>query len=88
MLRRLLFAITLMFLCFCQTYSQQVAKYTISGYVKDSTSGEYLMGANVYMKENMKGTQTNQYGYFSLTMEKALILLLFLLWGIMILLKK
>ena len=52
------------------TNAQQTVKYTISGYVKDVSTGEYLMGANVYVKETMKGTQTNQYGYFSLTTEK------------------
>lgn len=48
----------------------QLPKYTISGYVKDASTGEYLIGANVYVKETMKGTQTNQYGYYSLTIDK------------------
>jgi hypothetical protein len=52
------------FFCFSQN------KYTISGYVKDSSTGEYLLGANVYVKENLKGTVTNIYGFFSLTLEK------------------
>jgi hypothetical protein len=50
--------------------AQQTTKYTISGYVKDASTGEYLTGANVYIKETMKGTQTNQYGYFVLAVEK------------------
>jgi hypothetical protein len=45
-------------------------KYTISGYVKDATTGEFLLGANAYIKESMKGAQTNQYGFFSLTVDK------------------
>ncbi len=45
-------------------------KYTVSGYVKESGSGEYLIGANVYVKEILKGTTTNQYGFYSLTLEK------------------
>ncbi|MDQ3190290.1 MAG: TonB-dependent receptor [Bacteroidota bacterium] len=45
-------------------------KYTISGYVKEDKSGEYLTGANVYIKESLKGTTTNQYGFYSLTIEK------------------
>jgi len=48
----------------------QLPKYTISGYVKDAASGEILIGANVYVKETMNGAQTNQYGYYSLTVEK------------------
>ena len=70
MLKKILFAVILLFLCCYNCYCQQTAKFTISGFVKDATSGEYLMGANVYIKENMKGTQTNQYGYFSLTLDK------------------
>ncbi|MFA4851437.1 MAG: TonB-dependent receptor [Bacteroidales bacterium] len=50
--------------------AQQPAKFTINGYVKDASTGEYLMGANVYVKETMKGVQTNQYGYFALSIEK------------------
>ena len=33
----------------------QAQKHTISGYVKDAASGEMLIGANVYLKENLKG---------------------------------
>lgn len=52
-------------------------KYTISGYVKDSVTGEYLIGANVYIKEFLKGSQTNQYGFYSITIEKGSYTLVF-----------
>src|SRR5204863_9266109 len=45
-------------------------KYTISGYVKEASSGESLLGANVYLKETLQGTQTNQYGFYSLTVAE------------------
>ncbi len=46
-------------------------KYTISGYVKDASSGELLIGTSVYMKENLKyGITTNQYGFYSLTIDQ------------------
>lgn len=45
-------------------------KHTISGYVKDETTGEYMIGANVYIKELMKGTSTNLYGFYSLTLKE------------------
>lgn len=45
-------------------------KFTISGYVREANTGEYLLGANVYVKEQMKGTSTNQYGFYSITLEK------------------
>jgi hypothetical protein len=48
----------------------QAQKHTISGYVKDASSGEMLIGANVYLKENLKGTTTNVYGFYSITVEK------------------
>ncbi|MCB0790149.1 MAG: TonB-dependent receptor [Flavobacteriales bacterium] len=43
--------------------------FTISGYVKDTTNGEALIGANVYVKELLKGTATNPYGYYALSLE-------------------
>ncbi len=56
---------------FCQE------RFTISGYVRDSSSGEFLIGANVYAKELLKGTVTNQYGFYSLTIEKGNYSILF-----------
>ena len=50
--------------------AQDKQKYTISGYVKDASNGEYSIGANVYIKELLKGGNTNQYGFFSITVEK------------------
>ena len=41
--------------------------FTISGYVKDNASGETLIGANVFLSEINKGTVTNAYGFYSLT---------------------
>lgn len=48
----------------------QAQKYTVSGYVKSASSGENLIGANVYIKESLKGISTNSYGFYSLTLEK------------------
>ena len=53
-----------------QINAQEKQKYTISGYVKDASNGEYSIGANVYIKELLKGGNTNQYGFFSITVEK------------------
>src|SRR5689334_10186231 len=52
---------------FSAVLSSAQQKYTISGYVKEERSGESLLGANVYLKETLQGTQTNQYGFYSLT---------------------
>jgi hypothetical protein len=40
---------------------------TISGYVKDSTSGESLHGAIIYVPALNKTTSTNEYGFYSLS---------------------
>ncbi|MFH1319708.1 MAG: TonB-dependent receptor [Bacteroidota bacterium] len=45
-------------------------KITISGYVKDTTSGEVLIGASVYNAKLIAGTTTNTYGYYSLTIPE------------------
>lgn len=39
---------------------------TISGYVTDATSGETLIGANVYTKDGKRGTASNNFGFYSL----------------------
>ena len=45
-------------------------QYTISGHVRDARSGEELIGANVYIRNISEGTVTNQYGFYSLTLEE------------------
>jgi len=42
-------------------------KSTLSGYVKDSKTGEVLISATVYVEELEIGLVTNQYGFYSLT---------------------
>lgn len=60
---KLLFAVLLMLPV---TLSAQ-NKYTISGYIKDGTNGEALLGANVYEVGNLtNATVTNIYGFYSL----------------------
>jgi len=46
-------------------------KFTISGYVKDASSGETLIGANIFNVINpTQGTTTNTYGFYSMTLEE------------------
>lgn len=45
-------------------------KLTISGYVSDSLTGEALIGASVYDSQSLKGCITNEFGYFSLTINE------------------
>ena len=41
---------------------------TISGYVKDASNGETLIGASVVVKGTSQGVITNVYGFYSLTL--------------------
>jgi outer membrane receptor for ferrienterochelin and colicin len=43
-------------------------KFTVSGFLRDSQTGENLIGANVCLAQ-YSGTTTNQFGYYSLTLE-------------------
>lgn len=43
-------------------------KYTISGFLRDSSNGEVLIGAAVYDPVSMKGTLSNAYGFYSLSL--------------------
>ncbi len=44
--------------------------FTLSGYVKDKKSGEHLIAATIYDSKNHKGTITNEYGFYSLTLPE------------------
>jgi len=57
-------------------------KFTISGYVNNESSGENLIGVSVYEKENFKGTTTNTYGFYSLTLPKGDYTLVFSFIGL------
>ncbi len=48
----------------------KLKKYTISGYLKNSETGELLVNANVYDKTNYIGDITNNKGHYSLTLKE------------------
>lgn len=45
-------------------------KFSLSGYISDSSSGEQLIGASIYVEELKQGTATNTYGFYSLTLPE------------------
>lgn len=57
------------FLLFSTSYGQDT-KYTISGYVKEEVSNELLPGVTVYIPSLNSGVITNNYGFYSITIEK------------------
>lgn len=50
------------------THAQNTGKYTISGYVRDSLTGEELIGVTIKVSEiPSAGAVTNVYGFYSIT---------------------
>lgn len=56
--------------CLCFHLLSAQEKFTLNGYVKDSLSGETLIGANISISLGEKGVTSNQYGFFSITLQK------------------
>jgi hypothetical protein len=59
----------LLIVCLMLLDRAQAQRVTLSGYVKDASNGEALIGASVYVKETMRGAATNAYGYYVLNLE-------------------
>lgn len=49
--------------------AQSTERFTINGYVREKGSGELLPGVSVFVKNKKIGTQTNNYGFYSLTLN-------------------
>jgi hypothetical protein len=47
-------------------------KFTISGTITDANSNETLIGVNISIPELKTGVQTNEYGFYSLTVPKGI----------------
>lgn len=50
--------------------SLMAQNYTISGYVSDGKNGETLISSSLFESTSRKGTVTNAYGFYSLTVAK------------------
>jgi hypothetical protein len=64
-MKKLLFS--LIFCFFIQAINAQ-NKFTLTGYVKDSLSGETLIGAALTVDGKSTGVNSNQYGFYSITL--------------------
>ncbi|MBP4138622.1 TonB-dependent receptor [Flavobacterium geliluteum] len=60
----------LLFAFFVANSIKAQEKFTINGTLKDAKTTETLFGANVYIVELKVGTNTNEYGFYSLTIPK------------------
>jgi hypothetical protein len=52
-------------------------RYTISGYLRDSLTTESLIGATLYDRSGKLGTSSNQYGFYSITLPKGRVELVY-----------
>lgn len=52
-------------------------RFTVSGHVKDSENGEELIGAAIMVKGYQKGTVTNVYGFYSISLVPGNYILVF-----------
>ena len=62
------FFISISFLLLISFIINAQEKYTISGYVSDKSSGESIVGANIYCEALSIGVTSNTYGFYSLTL--------------------
>ena len=63
---RFVFFVAMAFMCIAVNAQD---KFTLNGYIKDSANGESIIGATVSI--NGKSITSNQYGFYSITLEKA-----------------
>jgi hypothetical protein len=64
----LLLVVVFVVVCTNRGFGQNV---TISGYIEDASTGEKLIGAAVFELNSGKGSVTNIYGFYSLTLPQA-----------------
>ncbi|MFC2112708.1 carboxypeptidase-like regulatory domain-containing protein [Bacteroidota bacterium] len=50
------------------TEEESALRYSVSGHIKDAATGEELIGAAVIVKELGKGSVTNAYGFYSISL--------------------
>ncbi len=63
-----LFYLVLLTLSTAPIITMAQEKHTISGYIRDMSDGESLIGATAYVKELGSGTVSNAYGFYSITL--------------------
>lgn len=59
------------------TFSASAQKFTISGKITDKSNGEDLLYATILVEGKQMGTQSNDYGFYSLTLDKGTYSLLY-----------
>lgn len=74
--------VSLLIFFFTSLISLSQEKYTLSGYVTDGKNGESIIGAKVYIPSIRQGVITNNYGFYSITVEQGTYEIEFRLAGV------
>ena len=59
-----------LFLVLLFKFSTCFPQQTLSGYIQDAETGEKLIGANIFSKDDLSGTVSNSYGFFSISLPE------------------
>ncbi len=65
----------------CTTIQSLAQSYTLSGYVKEESSGELLIGAGIYIPQLKNGITTNNYGYYAINIPSDTLDVIFSMVG-------
>jgi outer membrane receptor for ferrienterochelin and colicin len=57
------------------SFNSYAQKFTINGSIKDSKTGEHLIGATIFNPKTQQGTTTNVYGFYSFTQPRDSVLI-------------
>lgn len=61
--------VVIIFILLCESlFAAAQNKFTLNGYIKDTTNGESIIGATVSV--NGKSLSSNQYGFYSITLDE------------------
>jgi hypothetical protein len=74
----------LSFLLLCLSFSAlqaQTTKFTLSGTVKEAKTGEVLIGVSIFTEDMSQSAQTNEYGFYSITLPQDSVTLIFSVMG-------
>lgn len=52
-----------------ESFQSDGKNYSVSGYVRDAATGEGIVGATVFINELKNGVSTNQYGFYSISLQ-------------------
>ena len=67
---KIIFVISMLLLVVMSVRVSAQEKFTLSGFVRDSESGEELLQANISIPKTSSGAVTNEYGFYSFTLAK------------------